>query len=34
MNLTKENLQHITTKGIEIPSKTIFGLPEKVLVFY
>jgi tagaturonate reductase len=33
MYITKENLKHITTKGIEIPSENIFALPEKVLQF-
>ena len=33
MQLTRENLQHITSNGIEIPNESSFALPEKVLQF-
>jgi len=33
MNLSRENLKHITAKGVTKPADAIFSLPEKVLQF-
>jgi len=33
MNLNRENLQHITARGVTKPAEAIFSLPEKLLQF-